>query len=84
MEAGFEGIGKYITGRQNKAAQYIATRPILYLCERSSWRPGAWVSWRWWEQIGLYLEGAKKRAAAAVAESDGRETIGEEEEMPID
>ena len=32
MEAGFEGIGTYITMRQNMAAHYIATRTILDLC----------------------------------------------------
>ena len=63
VEAGFEGIGKYVTGRQNMVTQYIATQPILDLCERSTWRPGAWVSRRWWKHDGLYLEGAKKRPA---------------------
>ena len=70
MEAGFEEIGTYITRRQKTVAQYIATRPILDLCERSAWRSGARVSRRWWEQDGLYLEGSKKRAETA-AESDG-------------
>ena len=69
-EEGFEGIGKYITRSQNTVAQYIATRLILDLCERSARRPEARVSWRWWEQPGLDLEGAKKRAAAAAEESD--------------
>ena len=55
VESGFEGIGTYITRRQNTVAQYIATQPILDLCERSARRPGARVSWRWWEQDGLYL-----------------------------
>ena len=74
VEAGLEGIGTYVTRRQNTVAQYIVTRPILDLCERSARRPGTWVSWRWWEQDGLYLEGAKKRAAA---ESDKEEVISE-------
>ena len=69
-EAGFEEIRVYITRRQNTAAQYIATRPILDLCERFVWRPGAWVSQRWWEQEGIDLEGEKERA---VVESDGEE-----------
>ena len=68
---GFEGIGKCITRRQNTVAQYIATRPILDLCERSAWRKGARVSRRWWEQDGLELEGAKKRVTSAAADSDG-------------
>ena len=69
-ESGFEGVGKYITTRQNTVAQYIAARHILDLCERSARSPGARVSWRWWEQAGLYLEEAKKRAAAAAEELD--------------
>ena len=69
--------------RQNTVAQYIATRPILDLCERSVLRPGVRVSWRWWEQDGLDLEGVKKRAAAA-AESGGEKTIGKEEGMPLE
>ena len=36
------------------------------------------VSRRWWEQVGLYLEGANKRATAVAAESEGEETIVEE------
>ena len=65
------------------SAQYIATRPILDLCERSVRRPGVLVSQRWWEQDGLDLEGAKKRAEAA-AESDGEEAICEEEGMSLE
>ena len=53
----------------------------MNLCERSNQTPGARVSWQCWEQAGIDLEGAKKRAAAA--ESDGEETIGEEERMPL-
>ena len=30
----FEEIGVYITRRQNMVTQYIATRPILDLCEK--------------------------------------------------
>ena len=46
-EADFEGIRKSITSRQNKVAQYIAMRPILYLCGRATMWPGVRVSW-WW------------------------------------
>ena len=77
-ESGLDEIGTYITRRQNMVAQYITTRPILDLYERSAWRPGARVSQRWWEQDGLDLEGVTKRAAAA-AESDREGTIGEED-----
>ena len=65
-EAGFEGIRKSVTRRQNTVAQYIATRPIMELCERATCQPGVRVSWRWWEQAGIELEGSKKRAAEAA------------------
>ena len=81
VEAGFEGIGTYVTRRQNTVAQYVATQPIMDLFERAARRPGARVSLRWWEKDGLYLEGGKKRAAA---EFDGDETIGDEEGMPLE
>ena len=55
-EVGFEGILKDITRTQNTAAQYIATRPIMDLCERVMQKLGARVSWRWWEQEGIGLE----------------------------
>ena len=69
-EAGFEGIRKLITRRQNTVAQYIATHQLLDLCERATRRPGSRVSWRWWEQAGIDLEGANKRVAEAATESE--------------
>ena len=39
-------------------AQYIATQPIMDLCEQITQRPGVRVSWSWWEQAGIDLEGA--------------------------
>ena len=71
-EAGFEGIINSVTRRQNTVAQYIATGKSLDLCEQSTRRPGARVSWRWWDQAGIDLEGAKKRAAVTetVSESE--------------
>ena len=83
VEAGFEGIGTYITRRQNIIAQYIATQPIMDLCERSARRLGARVSQSWWYQDVIDLEGAKKRAAEA-AELDREETIGKEEGIPLE
>ena len=50
--------------------QYIATQPILDLCEQATRRPGARVSRRWWEQSGIDLERAKKRAAEAATVSE--------------
>ena len=57
-EAGLEEVETYITQRQNTVAQYIATQPILELCEEAERRPGARVSKRWWEQEGINLAGA--------------------------
>ena len=82
VEAGFKGIITYVTRSQNTVAQYIVQQPILDLCEKSSQRPGVWVSRWWWEKDGLDLELAKKRAAA---ESDGEEGISEYKEvMPLE
>ena len=47
-EVGFEDIGVYIIKRHNTVVQYIATQPILDLCERSVRMLGALVYWRWW------------------------------------
>ena len=69
-EAYFEEIWVYITRKQNTVKQYIATRPIMDLCEQSFWRPGAWVYWRWWEQEGIELEGAMERATAVLDGED--------------
>ena len=70
VEKVFEGIRNSVMRRQNTIVQYIATRPILDLCERSTWRLEARVARRWWEQAGIDLEGANKRAAAAEAATD--------------
>ena len=42
-------MGSYVPKRQNTVTQYIATRPILYLFEKTVRRPGEWVDRRWWE-----------------------------------
>ena len=86
VKAGFEGVDKYSTRRQNTVAQYIAMRPILDLCKWSARRPGEMVSRRWCEHASLDLEGAKKRAAAAseAVDSDREDLIGEEEGMPLE
>ena len=52
-EAGVERIRTSILRRQNKVAQFIATRPILGLCEVAERRPGTRVPRRWWEQTGI-------------------------------
>ena len=65
-EAGFEGIRKAVTRRQNTVAQYIATQPIMYLCERTTQMVGARVSRRWWYQEEIDLKASKERAAEAL------------------
>ena len=57
----------------DRVAQYIATRPILDLCEKSIRRTGAWVSRRRWEKEGLDLKGAKERSAAELYGEEGTE-----------
>ena len=78
-EAGFEGIQKAITRRQNTVAQYISTWPILDLCERSTQRVGARVSRWWWEQEGIDLEAGKERAAEAIAMNSESESDSKSE-----
>ena len=45
-EVGIVRIRTSILRRQNTVAQFIVTRPILDLCEKTTRRPGAWVAWR--------------------------------------
>ena len=59
-EVGFNETRIYIIKSQDMIAQYIVTRPILYLCKRSVQRPTAWVYQRWWEQEGINLPGKKR------------------------
>ena len=67
---GFKEIRKSITNRQNTVAQYIATRPLLDLCEGAKQRGGARVSRRWWYQKLIDWETAKARAAETDSESE--------------
>ena len=70
QEAGFEEIRKAITSSQNTVAQYIATRTILYLCERTTQRGGARVSRKWWDQKGIDWKTAKEWAAEKDSDSE--------------
>ena len=47
-EVGFEDMGAYVLKRQNTAAQYIVTQPILDLSKNTVHRSGAWVARIWW------------------------------------
>ena len=44
-EAGLTDVRTSINRRQNTVAQYIATRPLLDLCEGSRQKEGAWVTY---------------------------------------
>ena len=68
-EAGFTDVRTSINRRQNTVAQYIATQPLLYLCEGATQRGGARVTMRWWEQKVIDWEKAKARRAETESES---------------
>ena len=62
-EAGFTDVRTSINRRQNKVAQYIATRPLLELCEGKTQRGGVRVAMRWWDQKWIDWGKAKARGA---------------------
>ena len=86
-EAVFEGTRKSITRRQNTFAHYIATQPILDLCEWATRQPGARVSLRCWEHASINLDRAKKRVSESAIvlelESDSEFNVdpGKKEEL---
>ena len=69
-EAGFTDVRTSINRRQNTVAQYIATRPLLDLCEGATQRGGARVTMRWWDQKVIDWEKAKARGAETELESE--------------
>ena len=81
-EAGLTDIRTSIQRRQNTVAQYIATRPLLDICEGERQREGAKVTLRWWEQSGIDWEKAKAKVTETETTSGsetGTDTEGEEE-----
>ena len=81
-KAGLTDIQTSIQRRQNTVAQYIATRPLLDLCEGARPREGARVTLRWWEQSGIDWEKAKAKRTETETTSGsetGTDTEGEEE-----
>ena len=69
-EAGFKDIKTSINAGQNTVVQYIATRPLLDLCEGNKQIGGERVAMRWWDQKGIDWEKAKARGAEKESESD--------------
>ena len=78
-EAGLTDVQTSINRRQNTVAQYIATQPLLDLCEGATQREGARVTLRWWEHKGIDWEKAKAREAETESAPDpGTDMEGEE------
>ena len=69
-EAGVARIRTSILRRLNTVAQFIATRPILGLCEVTERRPGTRVPRKWWEQTGIDWKAARKAASAKNGEDE--------------
>ena len=78
-EAGLTDVCTSINIRQNTVAQYIATRPLLDLCEGVKQREGAQVTLRWWDQSDIDWEKAKTKETETESVSEsGSDTEGEE------
>ena len=69
-ETGVVQIWTLILWRQNTVAQFIATRPILGLCEVAERRPGTWVRKKWLEQTGIDWKAAREEAAAKEGDDE--------------
>ena len=59
-------------------SKFVATRPILALCEGSERRGGTRVPQRWWEQKGIDWKLARERTENAETEGTTTETAGAE------
>ena len=55
----------YVSCRQNKVAQFIATRAIMDLCLAEERRPGSRMTNQCWEHDGLDVEGMQMLAPEA-------------------
>ena len=80
QEAGLTDIRTSILKSQNTVAQYIATRPLLDMCEGARAREGAKVPRRWWDHAGIDWETAKAKGGKTNrTDETGTDTEGEEE-----
>ena len=68
--AGFTDVRTSINRRQNTVAQYIATRPLLDLCEGVFQRGRTRVTISWWDQKGIDWEKAKAWGEETESESE--------------
>ena len=77
-DAGIVRSRTSVLRRQNTVAQFVATRPILVLCEGTERRGGTWVPQRWWEQprIDWRLAREQNERAEAAGEKYTKATAG--------
>ena len=77
-DAGIVRARTSVLRRQNTVAQFVATRPILALCEGMERWGGARVPQRWWEKTGIdwRLAREKSESAEAAGERIATETEG--------
>ena len=68
--------------RQNTVAQFIATRPILGLCEVAERGRRTRVPHRWWEQSGINWKLAREKGERAAATAEHVGATAEETETP--
>ena len=66
-DAGIVRARTSVLRRQNTVAQFVATRPILALCEGTEQRGGARVPQRWWEQTGIDWRLAREKSESVEA-----------------
>ena len=66
-----------VLGRQNTVAQFIATQPILGLCDVAERQRGTRVPQRWWDQSGINWSLAREKAAAEAAQVGANVTESE-------
>ena len=64
-EEGLQEVDNYVSCHQNTLAQFIATRPIMYLYMAARRSPGPRLEKRWWEQEGLDLVGMRMASREA-------------------
>ena len=77
-DAGIVRVRTSVLRRQNAVTQFVATRPILVLCEGTELLGGTWVPQRWWEQPGIDWRLAREHneRAEAAGETYTNATLG--------
>ena len=81
-EAGVVRARISVLRRQNTVAQFIATRPILGLCEVAERRRGTHVPQRWWDQSGIDCKLAREKGGKAAEAAEQAGATAEETEIP--